>query len=313
MDQYSVEIRHLRLVSTIAEHGSITAASRVLNLTQPALSHQLRDLETTLRVPLFIRTARRMILTPAGEHLVHVAHDVLKRVETFERQALEGEFASARGVIRLATECYTAYHWLPAVLREFRERWPHVDLRIAAEHTSSPLAALREGALDVAIVFNHAPEKRVRLEPLFDDELVIVTAPEHRFTKRDYVPIAALADEHLFLYTSADRRSTIVRDLLEPGGVRPREVTRIQLTEAILELVAADFGVAVLAKWAVAPAVRSGSVKAHRIGRSGFSRTWFAALRSRDVMPAYLFDLLDLLRRNLGGINASSSVGALGA
>src|SRR5437764_1354986 len=141
---YAVEMRHLRLVSTIAGQGSITSAGRVLNLTQSALSHQLRELETNLRIPLFVRTARRMVLTPAGEHLKEIAREVLRQVETFERQALEGDFASAHGVIRLATECYTSYHWLPAVLRDFRERWPHAELRIAAEHTASPIAALRE-------------------------------------------------------------------------------------------------------------------------------------------------------------------------
>src|SRR5215212_5480365 len=144
----AVDIRHLRLVAAIAANGSLTAAARTLQLTQPALSHQLRDLETRLRTPLFIRTARRMVLTPAGEQLVQVANDVLSRIHTFERQALGGEFSETRGTIRLATECYTCFHWLPSVLRAFRDRWPAVDLRIAPEYTAAPINALRDGTLD---------------------------------------------------------------------------------------------------------------------------------------------------------------------
>src|SRR4051812_12079652 len=96
----AVEVRHLRLVAAITEHGSVTAAARALNLTQPALSHQLRELESRLRAPLFVRTTRRMVLTPTGEQLSRLAHDVLTRIASFERQVREGEFASARGVVR---------------------------------------------------------------------------------------------------------------------------------------------------------------------------------------------------------------------
>src|SRR5262245_38504166 len=123
-----VELRHLRLVLAIAEKGSLTSVARHLGLTQPALSRQLRELELRLRTPLFERTARRMVLTPAGEQLSHVARQVLSEVDAFERQIRDGEFAVTRGRVRIATECYTAYHWLPGVLSEFQTRWPNVEL-----------------------------------------------------------------------------------------------------------------------------------------------------------------------------------------
>src|SRR3954467_13049327 len=104
----AVEMRHLRLISAIGELGSMTAAAQVLNLTQPALSHQLRELESRLRSPLFVRTARRTVLTPAGNQLPEIARGVLPQVIAFEREVRDGEFATARGVVRIATQCYTA-------------------------------------------------------------------------------------------------------------------------------------------------------------------------------------------------------------
>src|SRR5262245_21667812 len=115
--QPAVEMRHLRMIAAIAEHGTMTVAARELDLTQPALSHQLRELETRLSTPLFVRTARRMVPTAAGEQLTAIARAVLPQVTSFERQVIDGDLTVPRGTIRIATQCYTAYHWLPAVLR----------------------------------------------------------------------------------------------------------------------------------------------------------------------------------------------------
>lgn len=294
-----MDLRHLRLVAAIAEHGNLTAAGRALRLSQSALSHQLADLEKRLGTPLFVRTVRRMVPTPAGDQLVQVARIVLDQISEFERHVLDGEFETTHGSVRIATECYTAYHWLPTVLREFRGRWPGVNLRVAAEHTSAPIVALREGALDLALVYHPVSDKRLRLEPLFDDEMVLVTSSGHHLARQPFAPIEALREEHLFAYTSETGSLGVVGDILEPAAVQPAEVTRIQLTEAIIELVAAGLGVAILARWAVAPAVRTGLVECTRIGRNGYPRTWFAAVRNQDVAPAYQVDLIGLLRRHM--------------
>jgi LysR family transcriptional regulator for metE and metH len=298
--QSAIELRHLRLIAALAEHGSLTAVARLLGLTQPALSHQLRDLEVRLRTPLFERTARRMVLTPIGEQLAHVARRVLADVDTFERQVVEGEFSVTRGRVRVATECYTAYHWLPSVLREFKNRWPKVELRVAPEHTPSPVAALRQGTLDLGIVYHRSDDKRIRFEPLFEDEMVMITAPSHRFAGAEYVPVSALSNEHLFHYLPLTSPTSVIREILDSADVQPAGTTQLLLTEGILELVAAEFGVAILAKWAAAPAVRAGLVHATRIGKKGYKRTWYAAVRSGDVTPAYQFDLIEMLRRHLG-------------
>jgi LysR family transcriptional regulator for metE and metH len=302
-----IELRHLRLVAALAEHGSLTAVARLMGLTQPALSHQLRDLEVRLRSPLFERTARRMVLTPLGEQLAHVARRVLTEVDTFERQVVDGEFSVARGKVRVATECFTAYHWLPPLLREFQDRWPKVELRLAPEHTEAPVAALRHGTLDIAIVYHRTTDRGVRFEPLFEDEMVLIVAPGHRLADRDAVSVDVLADEHLFHHRALSSGASVVRDILDSADVRPAKATQLQLTEAIIELVAANFGVALLARWAAAPAVRAGTVRAIRLGKNGYRRTWYVAARSGDVTPAYHFDLIAMLRRQL---NAGPAVRA---
>ena len=110
-----LEIRHLRLVAAVADVGSLTRAGDRLHLTQSALSHQLRDIEARLGAALFLRVGKRLVLTPAGERLLASASDVLERLEQAEQDIREMGRDRA-GVLRLTTECYTCYHWLPPLL-----------------------------------------------------------------------------------------------------------------------------------------------------------------------------------------------------
>jgi len=290
-----LEIRHLRLMEAIAEAGGLTRASDRLHLTQSALSHQLRDIETRLGVPLFLRLKRRMVPTPAGDRLLHSAREVLRQVreteESIRREARRGE-----GLLRIAVECYTCYHWLPALLGPFHRVHPRVEVRIAAEETKRPVAALLEGRLDLALVGGPIRDPRLRTRPLFEDELVVVMPPGHPLAARPFVAAADFAAEPLFLYMGPEE-STVVQKVLAPAGVRPKRVTEVILTEAILELVRAGQGIAVLASWSVAPAVRAGRLAARPLTRSGFLRRWHAARLKAAPEPDWLLAFEDLLAR----------------
>src|SRR6185436_4554686 len=105
-----LEVRHLQLVAAVADTGSLTRAGDRLHLTQSALSHQLRDIESRLGAALFLRVGERLVLTPAGERLLATARDVLDRLDRTEQDIHQMGKALA-GMLRLTTECYTCYHW----------------------------------------------------------------------------------------------------------------------------------------------------------------------------------------------------------
>jgi LysR family transcriptional regulator, regulator for metE and metH len=296
-----LDLRHLRLVAAVADAGGQTRAARRLNLTQSALSHQLRELETRVGAPLFIRASRRMVLTPVGERVLASARRVLHEVESLERDLAAQSVNGDAGVVRLATECYTCYHWLPGVLTAFRKEWPRVEVRIIAEATADPVRALFDGALDLAIVAGDVDERRLGCTSLFEDEQVVVVAPDHPLAARPFVTPEDLATEHLILYTTHSSENSVMREVLRPAGVEPRHLTRVQLTEAIVELVKAGLGVSVLARWAIAPQLRDGSLVGVPLTSLGFHRRWWAVTRPHDAAPAYQRSLLELLGRHLRG------------
>ena len=296
-----LDLRHLRLVAAVAESGGQTRAARRLNLTQSALSHQLRELEGRIGAPLFIRASRHMVLTAVGERILGTARRVLHEVETLERDLAAESASGGAGVVRLATECYTCYHWLPGVLTAFRQEWPRVDVRIVAEATADPVRALLDGALDLAIVAGEVDERRLGCRELFEDEQVVVVAPSHPLATREFVAPEDLRNEHLILSTIHSTESSVLREVLRPAGVEPRQLTRVQLTEAIVELVKAGLGISVLARWAIAPQLRDGSLVGVPLTARGFHRRWWAVTRPHETTPAYQQRLLDLLGLHLRG------------
>src|SRR5258708_2213591 len=114
-----LEIRHLRLVSAVADVGSLTRAGDQLHLTQSALSHQLRDIESRLGAALFLRVGKRLVLTPAGERLLASARDVLDRLDR-TRRGIRPMGKERPGGPRLTNAGYTCYHWLPPPLILYR-------------------------------------------------------------------------------------------------------------------------------------------------------------------------------------------------
>src|SRR5262247_1188619 len=166
-----LDIRHLKLIVAITEEKSVTRAGERLHLTQSALSHQLRDIEERLGTPLFLRMNKRMLPTQAGERLLVTARQVLDDLKRAEEDVARMA-SNKQGALRISTECYTCYHWLPDILKEFDRKFPGIEVHIILEATRQPIQALLDGKLDLAIVSSTPRDKHLRYQPLFKDEVV---------------------------------------------------------------------------------------------------------------------------------------------
>ncbi len=234
-----------------------------------------------------------MTLTPAGEQMLESAHRVLAELESAEgRVRQQGQ--GTRGVLRLSTECYTCYHWLPELLRTFRERHPGVDVQIDAAATHMPVDALLAGRLDVAITNDPPRDPRLRSRALFEDDLLVVLPRKHRLAQVEYVRPQQLAGETVIIYPP--RTDSFLLNLyMIPAGAQPGSVLEVPLTEAIIEMVKAGLGVSFLARWAVAPWVAKREVAARPITRQGCRRTWSATTLRRAQTPPYVDEFIALL------------------
>jgi LysR family transcriptional regulator for metE and metH len=291
-----LEVRHLRLVASVAEVGSLTRAGDRLHLTQSALSHQLRDIETRLGAALFLRIGKRLVLTPAGERLLLSAKEILERLEQTEHDIRQMGQQHA-GVLRLTTECYTCYHWLPPLLLHFRRKFPRVEVRIDVDATRHPIEMLLAGKIDLAIVSSPVADRRLVSKKVFEDEIVVIASRHHRFAQQPHVRLAEFRDETLFIYPPK-KESRFLQDVLLPAGITPARIEEVQLTEAITELVKAGLGVAVLAQWAVQPLLDAGALVGRPLTARGQHREWRAVMPKDLARADHIVEFIELLEKH---------------
>jgi LysR family transcriptional regulator, regulator for metE and metH len=215
-----LEIRHLKLVVAVAETGSITRAGNRLHLTQSALSHQLRDAEEQLGAPPFEPKNGKMMLTFAGDRLLLTARSVLAELDRAESDIHKNgdSITDAKGVIRISTQCHTAYHWLPSRLLLFQEQFPDVEVQLVIEATNNPFELLLEGKLDLALICEPIRNCKITYTPLFEDDVVIVVPPKHRLAAKKCAAPEDFAAENILLYPPKSD-STLLTKILEPAGI----------------------------------------------------------------------------------------------
>jgi LysR family transcriptional regulator, regulator for metE and metH len=304
-----LDLRHLRTLLALLESGSVSRAAALQNVTQSALSHQLKALEEFYGLTLFERKSAPVAFTPAGRRLLELAESVIPAVEKAERDVARlGRRGT--GKLRIAVECHTCFDWLMPAMDALRLRWPEVEQDIVSGFQSDPVGLLHQDRADVAIVSEvDADERDVAVHPLFEFDIVAILPLGHPLLARDHLDAADFAGQTLITYPVPDEMLDLVRQVLRPAGVAPPRRTT-ELTVAMLQLVASGRGFAALPLWAVQTYLQRGYVAQQRIGQDGLTGRLYAVTRQarkdagRD--DAYLEDFVQVMRetslRNLPGI-----------
>lgn len=293
--QMHIEFRHLRTIKAIHDAGGLGRAADLLNITQSALSHQVKGLEDQAGVELFVRRSKPLKLSAAGMRLLRLAEDVLPRVA-----ALEEDFAGLRagkaGRLHIAIECHACFEWLLPTLEEFRKEWPDIDVDIRPGLAFGALPALQREEVDLVISSDPEALDGVEFIPLFDYAPVFVAARQHPLAQKPFVEAEDFRNETLITYPIERPRLDVFSQLLTPAKVEPKSIRQIELTAVILLLVASNRGVAVLPDWVVRDLRYQSDYVTRPITEHGLVRSLYAAIRSDDAAKPFITDLIDLAR-----------------
>jgi LysR family transcriptional regulator for metE and metH len=289
-----IERIHLSIVREVDRRGSLTAAAEVLCLTQSALSHTIKKLETALGTPVWTREGRALRLTQAGRTLLDLAERVLPQLEHAER--LTREIARGeRGTLRIGMECHPCYQWLLKVVAPYLAAWPEVDVDVKQKFQFGGMKALQAYEIDLLVTPDPVFKPGLHFVPVFDYEQVLVGS-SHRLARQERAAPADLADQVLITYPVDLERLDIYNQFLLPAGCAPRERKTIETTDIMLQMVASSRGVAALPRWLVDEYAGRMPVIALRLGEGVFKQI-FLGTRELDEGTGYLEAFVDIARQ----------------
>ncbi len=289
-----LELRHLRTLAALHETGSVSRAAKRVHLTQSALSHQIKALQSHYGLPVIQRRGQAIELTDAGKHLVALAGKVLEEIQETERD-LAKISQQASGSLRIVLECHTCFDWLMPLMDEFRRHWPDVELDLVSGFHADPVKLLEDGGADVVIGSERKRQRGIVHHPLFRFEILAVLAPEHPLRAKRILHAADFADVTLITYPVPEDRIDLILNVLKPAGIQPQRRTA-ELTVAILQLVASRRGVAALPSWGIKSYVDHDYVIARRIGTDGLWSDLYASTLKETASRPYLRDFLTTAR-----------------
>ncbi len=286
-----IEFRHLRTIKAIHDHGGLARAADVLNITQSALSHQVKGLEDQVGMELFLRRSKPLKLSKAGHKLLRLAIEILPRIKALEVDFAE-TIAGKAGRLHIAIECHACFDWLFPVLESFRKSWGNVDVDIRPSLAFDALPALQREEVDVAISDDPEAIDGITFIPLFDYEPTFICATDHPLAQKEYIVAEDLRDQTLITYPEDKSRLDVYTELLTPAKLEPKALRQVELTAVIMLLVASNRGVSVLPDWVVANEQYGHDFVTKKITKEGVSRRLYAAVRDADLELGYITDFV---------------------
>lgn len=290
-----LDLRHLRTIKAIHESGGMARAAAQMNITQSALSHQMKGLEDQAGVELFVRRAKPLRLSAAGMKLLRLADRILPEIA-----ALGEEFRALRlgraGRLHIALECHACFDWLFPVLEQFRHTWPDIDVDIRAGLSFDALPALLREEVDLVISSDPAGTQDITFAPLFDYSPTLVAAAANPIAAKAFIEAEDLRDQLLITYPIERGRSDVFSTLLIPAGVEPRAVRQVELTAVILMLVASNRGVAVLPDWVLREVKHQPDYITRPLTEKGIIKRMYGATRAEDAGEPFMAHFLRLAR-----------------
>ncbi|HCH24338.1 MAG TPA: LysR family transcriptional regulator [Oceanospirillaceae bacterium] len=277
-----LEIKHWQVLHALHHEGTVYRAADRLGISQSALSHRLAEAERRLGGAMFERVGRRLKLTSAGAALTQTSLHiipVLERAEAdFEQWADDTEH-----LVRIGIAAYNHFSWMADFIHGLSNQHPNIQIELVASANRTPTHSLLQGEVDLVLAPGLFEHSGLAVQKLFDDQLVLLVSPHHHLAQNAFIDPLDLAQETYLSYSRDSHPGFEFERFIRPSGVSPRVMKLVEMSDAIVELVAADLGISILSKWAVQGAIDAGRLVAIPLSEQGLSLHWSSLTRSGEA------------------------------
>lgn len=268
-----MELWQLRTFRVVAETLNFTRAAERLNLTQSAVSHQIKALEAEFDEPLFIRAKRGVKLTQAGKIALEFTERILDDAQTMKEQ-ISGRAHSPVGRVRVAAATQAFVHLFANLFESFMREHAGVELTFrTTASTDQTVTDILNGAVDIGFASLPIYSPTLKVTELFEDEIVLVVGQAHKLAQRETATVEEIESERLILFERGASIRRATENFFEQVGIRPALALESNDTYFIKLMVEHGLGISLLPSWAIRDEVSAGklaqlSIEGHRLGRS---------------------------------------------
>ena len=265
-------IRHLRIFVRVYQLQSITQAAEALHLTQPAVSRAIAELESCYGLRLFERMNHRLYRTAASDEFYASALHIVDSFDRLERGARE---LGSAGTLRVGASLTLGSFFLPDVLRSYQSAHPDVTVRVTVSNAAFLAQALRDDALDLAVIEGAVNEPHLRAELLRHDRMQLIVPPGHALLRKRRILLSDVLACPLLLRESGSAGRAFLDGVFASRGAAVQPAWESASTQALIRAVAAGLGVSILPEQLVSDAIESGTVAAAAIADVSLMRENF--------------------------------------
>jgi len=253
-----MEFQQLRYLVAVATTQSFTRAAKQCNVTQPTLSHQIKKLEEEVGEPLLQRFKKGAFLTPLGERIYQHAVTVLATIDR-ARQEATAFSREVQGTLRVGVIPTIAPYYLPRLLRTCRKKYPGISFQITEDPTENLLAAMRRGALDLAVLSPPIAGDDLQLQYLFEDEFLLALPPGHPLCRVKKIELRGLREFPMILMNDAHCLRGQTLSLCDRAGFVPKVFIQSAQLDTVLAMVETGLGISLV------PAIARGSLRHRKV------------------------------------------------
>jgi len=287
-----MQINQIKAFLTVAELESFSLAAERLHITQPAVSKRIRQLEISVGTELFDRISKRSILTPDGKAFRPHAERILQELKSY-RFSLSRQQDSPSGSLSFATSHHIGLHRLPATLRDFKIRYPQVDLDLHFMDSEDACVAIANNELELAIVtLPEIADDKLECEPVWIDQLVVVTANDHALAGQQEIDPVDLLEHAAILPSIGTFTRKIINNLFASNKDKLKIILETNYLETIKVMVSANLG------WSILPrSMVDASLSGHRLRDLDVQRPLGIVTRKKRTLSLSSSAMIELLRQ----------------
>ena len=289
----------LKVFCTVAETKSFSKASEIIRLTQPAVSLQIQALEEIYGTKLFNRSGCIITLTSAGEVLYKYAKEI-NTLYTAAEKELGAFTGQVKGVVTIGASSTIGNYVLPAVIAEFRKKYPKVAVHLLTANTKTIVDYLNAGGIDIALVEGEVKKQKLIVEKLIPDEMVLIMHPLHPWARKSNVSIFDVAKEPFIFREEGSGTRQMIEKYLIKHGISPQSIKIVFImgsTESIKSAVEEGLGVSIVSKWAAKKEIRYGTLKTASLKEDRFMRDFSLLYRKAKDTSFTLDKFLTFLKK----------------